>query len=164
MLVVFNWSDLRLGFMLHYQALWWNINKIWIENWIFTYFVMVIRSAYNVSWRRSPISYNHVFLWHLFLDPHLTTHDSKIGVPQRKVSEKHLLILRYCPLCGHFHLEWMWSLDHIVSRIVSYWVNSCIILHRCSLEIPNLELRSKKSLEVELKIVLFFKQPHKPSK
>jgi hypothetical protein len=34
----------------------------------------------NEIWRRSPILFKHVALWFLFIDPHLTTHQSNIGV------------------------------------------------------------------------------------
>ena len=38
-------------------------------------------------WRRGPMSFEHVSLWYLLFDPHLTMHQSNIGVQLRKVTK-----------------------------------------------------------------------------
>ena len=53
----------------------------------------------NKIWKRSPFSFKHVSLWYTFLDPHLTTQHSNIGVCSRQITnwnshtvEKHFAL------------------------------------------------------------------------
>ena len=74
-----------------------------IENWTSCYLVIVITSAYllipftqyigppncgcgvhNINLKCNPISFKHVSLRYLFFDPHLTPHQSNIGVWLKK--------------------------------------------------------------------------------
>ena len=84
--------------------LWWNIRKNRIENRTFLDLVVVVCwfhaciyiyigppnwvqywvRVVNNSWRCSPISFKHVYLWCLLVGPHWTTYQSNLGVRLKK--------------------------------------------------------------------------------
>ena len=89
---------------------WWSISNNQIENWTSPDLVVVMGSAHlwipklnsyvmpilfiikcgviNRIWRCIPSFFEHVVIWCLFFDPHLTTYQSNIG-PIIKKSKYH---------------------------------------------------------------------------
>ena len=54
--------------------------------------------------QRSRVLFKHVSLWCFHFDPYLTTHQSIIGVPLRKVTKEHLHTLNKIGV-EHIHLQ-----------------------------------------------------------